>query len=134
MFPLVDGLPSLDKLRTLLSHFTIVGKTPALLGGNVVDIGRTCMLHEVTEHSEFILSQSDIRLGPLGGTQKKAKRYFRTISVKEQHARDAMNTLLGRRPSPTGTDAVDAAFGAEPPAVPPPMLAVEDAPFARPGV
>ena len=67
----------------------------------------------------------------LGGTQKQAKRSFRAIYVKEQNARDAMNTLLGRRPSPIGTDAVDAAFGAEPPVVPPLMFAVEGAPPLR---
>ena len=91
-----------------------------LRGGHVVDFGRTGMFHGVTEQSEFILAQNGVQLGPLGGTQKPAKRSFRAVSVKEQHARDAMKTLLRWRP------AVDAAFGADPLAVPPTMLAIED--------
>ena len=49
------------------------------------------------------------------------------MSTKEQLARDAMNTLLGRRPVPDAAAAVAAAFGDELPAVPG-MLAVEDMP------
>ena len=97
---MVDGVLSLNKLRTVLSNLTIVGKKSALHGGRVVEIGRTGMLHGVTEQSKFILALKCVQLGLLGGTQKPATRSLRVVSAKEQLARDALSTLLGRRPVP----------------------------------
>ena len=111
-FPKVDGQLSLDQLRTLLSRFTIVGKRSALHGGKTIDIGRTGMLHGVTEQVKFILAQTGVQLGPLGGTQKPSKPMFRAFTAKQQHAREAMNIFLGRRSDQDGATAVDDAFGA----------------------
>ena len=64
------------------------------------------MLHGVTEQVELILSQTEVQLGRLSG--KTWKPMFRALTVKQQHAREAMNILSGRRSDQDGATAVGA--------------------------
>ena len=115
-FPKVDGQLSLDQLRTLLSRFTIVGKRSALHGGKTIDIGRTGMLHGVTEQVEFILAQTGVQ--PSWWDTETVETH-----VQGPHGQtttlEAMNILLGRRSDQDGATAVDDAFGASDAAIAP---------------
>ena len=79
-----------------MSHFTIVGKKPELSGGGLVDIGRTSMVRDVTEQTEFVLSLSGVHLGDLGGIRARSSTFMRPLTERQRNARDAMRLLLGR--------------------------------------
>ena len=96
-FPKNDtGAPCLNKLRSLMARFTVVGKRPALSGSGLVDVGRTVVVKGLTEQMEYITSLSgEADLGPLGGTPPPVPRSTRKLTQRQRDAFSALNQLLG---------------------------------------
>ena len=74
-------------------------------------IGRTGMIHGITEQSEYVLSLSGVQLGPMGGSRREFRRFAKPLTHRQKVAQYAIDILRGR-PEVDHSHAADAALNA----------------------
>ena len=122
-FPKHEGQNSLGGLKQLMMDYTIIGRK---LDGSMHDLHRDGMIHNVTEHLNFVNHTFfNIDLGPLHGTPSSSQPKRLTRQREERLATRARLLDLPTTPAPTS---------AEPAGIPAPQPAspTDDDPAAIP--